>query len=82
MTLFDKALHAAVGLGATGILTLFLHFNPFLTLGIVFALAVIKELNDRRNGKKFDWWDVAATIIFPLILSIYSLWQILSLAAL
>lgn len=73
----DKLLHLIAGTGLFLILLLFI--SPKASIITVVILAFLKEVNDRKryipqlltsNNKKgmFDYWDLVASVIVPLII--------------
>jgi hypothetical protein len=61
----DKANHFVYGFAIYFIANLFL--NLYYSFGIVFIIALSKELYDQYKYKGFDIKDLFATMIFPTI---------------
>lgn len=62
----DKANHFIYGFTMFILLNLFL--NAFIALGIVFIIALSKEIYDEYDYGGYDWQDLLATIIPASIL--------------
>lgn len=67
----DKANHAIYGIVIFMISNIFL--NEYYSFGIVCLFAIGKEIYDQYDYGGFDYKDVLATIILPLLLTLKQL---------
>lgn len=62
----DKLLHSFYGC----LLYALVPYSPIISLSIVFAIAVIKEIIDEYEYGGFDLADIFYTIVIPIFLTI------------
>ena len=61
----DKLLHSFYG---TLIYALLSFINPLAAILTVIIIAIAKEINDEVKYKSFDFVDIIATILIPMML--------------
>jgi hypothetical protein len=76
----DKLLHAYCGSIICLFLISILHYIPIkwyfivsISIAITFIIALFKELYDTRHQGSVELWDVLATVIGAIIISVLSL---------